>query len=180
MSILNYLIPVNWDGEEIGYELALTNSLKLANSRFDSYDGEFNVEDVEEAIEKLAEEEIEILSVSAKKIKVNKESLPDVIELPNNMVVDIKDNYMEVYPEDINPKGDISYIGYTGSYPALCCGVLWVKVDDNLIGLNNIMANFGCWSIIEENLPDTLKARAKEIQALANEHISSQCCGGCL
>lgn len=178
MSILNYLIPVNWDGEEIGYELALTHSLKLINSTFDSYDGEFDVEDVEEAIERLNEEEIEILSVSANKIKVNKESLPDVVELPNNMVVDIKDNYMEVYPEDINPKGDISYIGYTGSYPALCCGVLWVKVDDNLIGLNN-MAHLG-GSIIEENLPNTLKARAKEIQALANEHIPSQCCGGCL
>lgn len=183
-ELVEYLIPVNWDGEKMGYENALVNELNIIGD-FSSYCGEFLIENekfLDDAVEKLEWENIRILSVDSKEmsIKVDKETLPDVVSLPNHMVVDIHDNYMMRFPEDLPEEGEISYIGYTGGYPCLCAGTLWIKLDTTFVGLTNVLSNFGGWTVCEESLPQALKTRAKEIQALANERIPSECCGGCL
>lgn len=183
-ELVDYLIPVNWDGEPMNYENSLINDLNIIGD-FSSYRGEFMFDDkkyLNDGVEKLRLEDIEILSVNSdeKTIRVNKESLPDVISLPNHMVVDVKDNYMMRFPEDLPQDGEISYIGYTGGYPCLCAGTLWIKLDTTFVGLTNVLSNFGGWVVCEESLPQALKARAKEIQALANERIPTECCGGCL
>lgn len=81
----------------------------------------------------------------------------------------------------------IEFVSYNGEYPNLCSGTLVLRIDGELVSLENCLcsgggldeyynAYFGEWSV---DLPQELKHLEKIITEIVNENIEHGCCGGC-
>ena len=95
----------------------------------------------------------------------------------------------------------VEFVSYTGEYPALCCGTLTLKIDNEIMtfGLegeffsfwesggmvyfdedwNGIVETYK-WELDENSLPDKLKPYAQEMIDVFNKNVPWGCCGGCL
>lgn len=88
----------------------------------------------------------------------------------------------------------IQFIKYTGEYPILCSGDLYLTIDGEEVVLSNVLSSGGkCyftgdweehvesgpWRIDLEDYPQYQQYGA-EILKLVNENVPFGCCGGCL
>ena len=87
----------------------------------------------------------------------------------------------------------VEFVSYDGEFPALCCGVLTLKINGKpYVFPPNCMRTGGCitfdddyfehiehgpWSII---VPEELSQFKEEITKCVNENVPWGCCGGCV
>ena len=106
-----------------------------------------------------------------------------------------------------NDEKHIEFISYTGKYPALCYGVLTLKIDNEEVAFGfdlndrdlggdfpifwnsggcctlnddySINASKGKWKINEDEIPEKYQKYSKELKDIINENVPWGCCGGC-
>ena len=90
----------------------------------------------------------------------------------------------------------VKFISYDGKFPCLCGGTLVLEIDGALytFGLGEQYDSFwasgggldddycpyyGAWVIYADELPESIRQYAGEIEAVFNENVPQGCCGGC-
>lgn len=94
----------------------------------------------------------------------------------------------------------VEFVKYTGAFPILCSGELWLKIDGELYtfgeggefptfwrsggsvswGEDGDIINQGKWFCDIKMLPDQFKKYIDEITSVFNDNVPYGCCGGCI
>lgn len=88
----------------------------------------------------------------------------------------------------------IEFIKYTGDYPTLCMGDLFIKVNGKEYKIHGLCSGGsvwfdedwtdhveeGKWSLYEHNVPKEIIKYIPEIEELVNANVPLGCCGGCV
>ena len=101
--------------------------------------------------------------------------------------------------EKPNKIGGIEFVSYDGRYPALCYGILTLRINNKEVkfgykggcnyppfwssggGINGDWCAYqGEWNIYEDMLPEHLREYVDIIDDLFNENVPYGCCGGCI
>lgn len=97
-----------------------------------------------------------------------------------------------------NTNSHVKFVSYTGSYPALCIGVLTLEIDGEEYIFGSTESDFdsfwssgggitdnyetftGEWRIDVDILPEQFRKYATEIDEVFNDNVDWGCCGGCI
>ncbi len=103
---------------------------------------------------------------------------------------------------------NVEFISYTGKFPDLCCGVLTLKINGEVVKFGHEIEDFdlktgkyndsnfdecwlgnksdsvccsyaGYWKVTPESLPEKYRIYSKEIEDLFNKFVPESNCGGC-
>jgi len=97
---------------------------------------------------------------------------------------------------------EIEFIDYTGEWPALCMGMLTLKINGKVVTFGSGDCDYdyfwatggrvtfdedgleivtrGEWQLDKSRLPAELQDHGEELIQLFNEHVPQGCCGGCV
>ena len=84
-------------------------------------------------------------------------------------------------------KEQIEFVSYDGEYPCLCAGTLVLRIDGEIVRLENCLESGGFldddYNPVEGDwivsLPTEINHLKEEITEIVNQNILHGCCGGC-